>query len=99
MKSALQGIAVFMLIQFAMSQFFGNKSASSNTSAPLAGSPVPAFDEKADGPVATYNPIPQVIAPIWPMNSTLDLSIYVSSSVAMPSLGSVKAETLILEEK
>lgn len=99
MKSALQGIAMFMLVQFAMSQFFGNKSGSSNTSAPLAGGPVPAFDERADGPVATYNPIPQVIAPVWPLNSTLDMSIYVSSSVVMPSLGSVKADSLVLEEK
>ena len=88
-----------MLIQFAMSQFFGKKGGSSNTSAPLAGSPVPAFGERANGPVSTYNPIPQVIAPIWPLNSTLDLSIYVSSSVAMPSLGSVQSESLVLEEK
>ena len=99
MKSALQGIAIFMLVQFAMSQFFGNKGGSSNTSAPLAGAPVPAYDEKADSPVATYNPIPQMIAPIWPLNSSLDLSIYVSPSVAMPSLGSVKTESLVLEEK
>lgn len=99
MKSALQGIAIFMLVQFGISQFFGSKGGNANTSAPLAGAPVPAFGERADGPVATYNPIPQVIAPIWPLNSTLDMSIYVSPSVAMPSFSSVNTESLVLEEK
>ena len=47
----------------------------------------------------SYNPIPQNVAPIWPMNSALDMSIYVSPSLVMPSLKSLPAESLVLQEK
>ena len=102
--SAAQGIAIFMLVQFAMSQFFGSKGVANTSSpntpgAPVTTGPIPAFDDRPTGPVSSYNPIPQSIAPIWPSNSTLDISIYVSSSIVMPALGDVDPAALVLKEE
>ena len=91
-----------MIVQFAMSQFFGNKGGS-NTSASAGGSgatgAIPAFSDRASGAVVSYNPIPQTIAPIWPSNSSLDISIYVSPSIVMPALSTVDTATLVLKEE
>ena len=61
----------------------------------------PSFDAKPDSGanIGEYNPIPQNIAPIWPTNSSLDLSIYISPSLIMPALSQLPEESLILEEK
>ena len=83
-----------------MNQFLGaNKN--TNTANPGAGSPIPAYDARPDSAASegSYNPIPQTIAPVWPMNSSLDLSIYVSPSLAMPALSQVDPGSLVLEEK
>lgn len=100
----MQGVAVFMLVQFAMNQFLGNKNASSPTSTATPGSPaaagsIPAFENRPNGPTDSYNPIPQNIAPIWPPNSSLDISIYVSPSIVMPALSGVDPATLVLKEE
>ena len=86
-----------------ISQFLGKTK---TQVAPNAGTPavpvftgMPAYSERPDTPVANYNPIPQNIAPIWPMNSSLDISIYVAPSIRMPPLSKVDAATLVLEEK
>lgn len=104
MRSALQGIAVFMVVQFAMSQFFGNKGATNTASpgspaVPAANGPIPAWDDRPSGAIADYNPIPQSIAPMWPLNSSLDVLIYVSPSLVMPSLSRVDPATLVLKEE
>ena len=99
-KSVIQAVSIFMIVQFGVSQLFGgNKNAS--TSNPGATSPIPDYEARPDGTadIDSYNPIPQKVAPIWPMNSTLDLSIYVAPSLVMPSLSSVNPDTLVLEEK
>lgn len=101
MRTVLQSIAIFMVIQFAATQFFGPKDkapATSTADVPTAYGPIPAFDDRPLEAIATYNAIPQNIAPIWPMNSSLDISIYVSPSVAMPALSKVDASTLVLKE-
>lgn len=73
-----------------------NKNASSGGS-----TAVPAFNDRpAPGAEITdYNPIPQMIAPLWPMNSSLDISVYVAPSLVMPPLGSASKDSLVLEEK
>jgi len=76
----------------------GNKNG--NTSTPGASSPIPSFDARPDtAAVETYNPIPQNIAPIWPMDSALDLSVYVSPSLVMPALKSAPSGSLVVQEK
>ena len=90
-----------MVIQFAATQLFGTKNktpAASSSGAPSASGPIPTFDDRPNGAIANYNPIPQNIAPIWPMDSSLDMVIYVSSSVAMPALSKVDPATMVLKE-
>ena len=80
----------------AVSYFTGGNKGATTT----GNSAVPAFESRPDGGlIGDYNPIPQMIAPIWPMNSTLDMSIYVSPSLVMPALSTIKRDTLVLEEK
>ncbi|KAL9578875.1 MAG: hypothetical protein Q9203_006933 [Teloschistes exilis] len=97
-SSAIQAIGIFFIVQFVVGQFLGNnnKDASSNTP-----SSVPAFgDQPMPGAESSsYNSIPQMIAPIWPSNSSLDISIYLSPSLVMPPLSSVRHDSLVLEEK
>jgi hypothetical protein len=83
-----------------MNQFFGQNNKQPNVGASTQATAIPSFADRAEGTaIENYNPIPQYIAPIWPMNSSLDISIYVSSSLAMPSLDAVPADTKVLDEK
>ena len=84
-----------------MNQITGSGNKNDNTSAPGASSPIPAFDARPEAAVAVeaYNPIPQNVAPIWPLDSAIDLSIYVSPSLVMPRLSSVPADSLVVQEK
>lgn len=60
---------------------------------------MPAFaDRPPQVEIADYNPIPDLIAPIWPVDSALDISIIVSPSVIVPSLKSVPESSLVLHE-
>lgn len=96
-QSIVQSIAIFMLVQFAISQFFGNKQA--NTGAPAADN-VGAFEKRPNmAEVHNATVIPNAISPIWPTDSTVDISIYVSPSIVMPSFRSLPPESLVLEEK
>ena len=90
-RSVVQAILIFYFINFAVSKFFGKAPAPA----------VPAFDstKATSGIVQDYNPIPQAIAPIWPLNSTVDLKVYVSPSLAMPGLRHVSAANLVLDER
>ena len=49
--------------------------------------------------IQNYRPIPHYVAPIWPVNSSLDIRMYVSPSLVMPTLSSLPKESLVLEEK
>jgi hypothetical protein len=87
-----------------MKQFLPQQQASSSggASAPsVKTGPIPAFSDRPSqfSPEATYNPIPQGIAPMWPSDTSLDLSVYVSPSMVLPSLKSLPKSSLVLEEK
>ncbi|KAL9596543.1 MAG: hypothetical protein Q9219_005721 [cf. Caloplaca sp. 3 TL-2023] len=98
LQSAIQAIGIFFFVQFLVSQYLGsgNKNASSGGS-----STIPFFNDRPTPgtEITDYNPVPQMIAPIWPMNSSLDISIYVSPSFVMPPLSSTSKDDLVLEEK
>lgn len=97
LKSALQAVAIFFVAQFAIAQFFGSKGGNGGAAGK---SVVPSFEARATGDeLKVFNPIPQNIGPIWPMNSSLDLSIYISHTQIMPALKSVGSKRLILQEK
>ena len=74
-----------------MSKYFGGQQQQAQ---------VPKFEEagSTDGIVQDYNPVPQTIAPIWPMNSSLDIKIYLSPSLAMPAFHHIPEERLVLDE-
>lgn len=82
---------IVYFINFAVTKFFGSQQQQQA---------VPAFEEagSTNGIVQEYNPIPQNIAPIWPMNSSLDVKIYLSSSLAMPAFHHIPDERLVLDE-
>lgn len=105
-KSAVQGIAIFMGVQFVMGQFMGKKTATVTDESgvvmnvpPNTGA-IPPFlsrpDTLAEG--AIYNPIPQRIAPIWPLDSPLDITIVVSPSFVADPLAKVPKERIVVNE-
>lgn len=84
-----------------MNQITGNVNKQTNTPSSGPSSSIPAFDARPESAVAveSYSPTPQNVAPIWPMDSAIDLSIYVSPSLVMPRLKSVPTESLVVQEK
>ncbi|KAL8946755.1 MAG: hypothetical protein Q9222_006893, partial [Ikaeria aurantiellina] len=98
LQSAIQAVGIFFLVQFVVGQFLGGNS-SKNASTGGSGS-IPAFNDRPAGAeISNYNSIPQTIAPIWPMNSSLDVSIYVAPSIVMPALKTASSDSLVMEEK
>ncbi|PGH31717.1 hypothetical protein GX50_05496 [[Emmonsia] crescens] len=103
-KSALQGLAFFVATQFFISQVFGSsKSGQSGTgagSAPGGKSAIPAFADRPDiHTITNATAIPYQVAPIWPMDSAVDIAIYVSPSTSIPSLDTLPEDAKVLEEK
>lgn len=106
-KSAVQGIAIFMAIQFVMGQFLGKGKTTTTTDAsgatitvPANNGPIPPFEARPDhlDEGAVYNPLPQRIAPIWPVDSPLDLTIVVSPSFVSEPLKNVPKERRVADE-
>lgn len=83
-----------------MTKFISTRNQSSAPDAALASAGL-SFNDKSDSAADTkeYNPIPQHIAPIWPANSSLDISIYISPSLVMPALSHAPVGSMLLEEK
>lgn len=104
-QTIIQGVAIFMLTQFVVNQFFGSKTQTASSSAPGGGGAGPGafnvnFEERADVTALTnYSQIPYNIAPIWPDNSVVDIQMYVSPQVTLPPLSKLPKESLVLDEK
>ncbi|KAL5458886.1 hypothetical protein PMIN06_003098 [Paraphaeosphaeria minitans] len=106
-KTLVQSVGIFMLIQFATKQFFGQTPAT--TADPATGGAVvaytkvaiPAFDNRPaqfnDGAVRSV--IPQNVAPMWPVDTEVDITLYISPSIAMPPFKQLPADTLLIDEK
>lgn len=95
-KTLIQGVGFFLITQFVINQFFSNKG----NNAGNANNAVADFSQKADiTTITNYSSVPQAIAPIWPMNSSIDLMIYVSPNLVMPKLSSLPADTLVVDER
>ncbi|KAJ9665384.1 hypothetical protein H2201_004461 [Coniosporium apollinis] len=102
LKTAVQSIGIFLFVQFISRQVFGTgNNAVSKATVPGANAPVPDFSARpsqinTDG---SYNPIPQTISPMWQPGTPLDISMYISPSLIMPSLKSMPKESLVVDEK
>jgi hypothetical protein len=109
-KSAVQGLAIFFAVQFVMNQFTGKKNGAAVTTTDASGAvitipantgPIPPFlarpDRLNDG--AIYNPVPQRIAPMWPNDSPLDITIVVSPTFVSEPLTKVQKDRIVVQEK
>ncbi len=78
-SSLAQGVGIFLIMQFVVTQFFGNKSSTSSESGAVVGKANYNFAERPEvSTIANYSHVPNSIAPLWPDDSTLDLKIYVT---------------------
>lgn len=61
---------------------------------------MPAFtDRPAPSEVTNYSPIPDTIAPMWPSDSALDMKVYVSPSIVIPTYSVVPSASLVVDER
>lgn len=90
----------FFIAQALVGKFLGgNQQNAESGSASLPGA-IPAFtDRPAPGEVSNYSPIPNTIAPMWPSDSALDLKIYVSPSIVIPTYSVLPSASLVLDER
>ncbi|KAE8372832.1 cleft lip and palate transmembrane protein 1-domain-containing protein [Aspergillus bertholletiae] len=98
-KGALQGLAFFLLTQFIFSQFFGGRQQNTTDSSGKPGGISTFADRPARSEITEYSAIPDIINPIWLSDSALDMNIYVSPSVVLPTVKSSPASQLVLNEK
>ncbi|KAF2736809.1 cleft lip and palate associated transmembrane protein 1 [Polyplosphaeria fusca] len=107
LRTIIQSVGIFFLIQFGSRYLLPQTQTQSD---PSKGATVQAAGAKVQIPAytnrphqlevgATYNGIPQNIAPMWPVGTELDIFMYISPSLAMPALKSVPKDTLLIEEK
>jgi hypothetical protein len=108
-KSAIQGLAIFFGIQFFMNQVMGNKKPAAVTTTDASGAVVnvpantaeiPPFYARPDhlDEGAVYSPIPQRIAPMWPLNTPLDITIVVSPTFVSEPLAKTPKDRIIVDE-
>ncbi|PSN68158.1 cleft lip and palate transmembrane 1 [Corynespora cassiicola Philippines] len=107
LRTLVQSVGIFLLIQFASKQFLPQPQAADPskgaavTTTGGAKVSIPAFENRPHqlNPDAQYNAIPQNIAPMWPVGTEVDISMYISPSLAMPALKSMPKESLLIDEK
>lgn len=86
-----KNIAFFIAIQFAMRQFMGGAKTPAST-------PDMAAPSSESSVVGEYSAIPQELFPLWPSNTSVDISMYISPSVVMPGFSAMPYEHLIVKE-
>jgi hypothetical protein len=107
-KSAAQGIAIFFAMQFIMNQFMGKKETTTTVTdasgqsitVPANTGEIPPFEARPDNldEGAVYNPVPQRIAPMWPLDTPLDVTIVVSPTFVSEPLAKVPKERIVVAE-
>ena len=99
-SSIIQMVGIFLVTQFVISQFTGNKSAGTTQGPGVSSSGIPAFEDRPlSSEIANYSTIPQFLAPIWPADSEVDISVYISPSIVIPSFASFPAGSHVIDEK
>ncbi|TKA24015.1 hypothetical protein B0A50_06906 [Salinomyces thailandicus] len=94
--SIAKQIGIFLAIQYAVRSFIGGKQPANPAPAPRMNG-----DDALSqtGTESSYSEIPHLVYPLWPDNTTVDVSLYISPSIAMPRLSSMPQESLIVNEK
>ncbi|KAL2135568.1 hypothetical protein VTI74DRAFT_8047 [Chaetomium olivicolor] len=106
-RTILQGIAMYMAMQFVMKQFVGGPKTTTVTDAEgktvqvATSSQIPPYSERPTrlNEGAVYNQIPQMIAPIWPENSAVDIIVTVSPSFVPTPLKELPSDAIVFDEK
>jgi hypothetical protein len=106
-----QAVLIWFGVQMLMKQFVGGgnqpqattnaKDAAGNTvQVPANTGDIPAYQLRPAtlDPEATYNRIPQRLAPIWPTDSVIDIVVTVSPSFVPTRIASVPEEMVALRE-
>lgn len=110
-KSAMQGVAIFVGIQFVMGQVMGkSKPAASQpttdaagvvTNVPANSAVIPPYNARPhqldEG--AVWNPTPYNIAPMWSPDNSLDIIVYVSPSFMPEPLAKIPKDRIVVAEK
>lgn len=104
----VQGVAMYMAVQFVMKQFVGGgqkttavRDSNGNVVQVATSSQIPPYGERPTrlNEGAVYNQVPQLVAPIWPDSSAVDVIVTVSPSFIPTPLKDLPKDTVVLEEK
>jgi len=96
-----------MAMQFMLKQFTGGakttttRDASGNTVKVAAPGAIPPYSERPDrlDEGASYNHVPQLLAPIWPENTAVDIIVTVSPSLSLTPLKEYTQDAIVFHEK
>jgi hypothetical protein len=80
--SLVQGVGIFLIIQFVINNFFSGKSTTSSPGGAPGKANYNFYERPEISAIANYSSVPSTVAPIWPDDSTLDMQIYVSPRIA-----------------
>lgn len=84
-------------MQFVVGQFFGKKQDAGSSPRP---GDMPAFADRPDpSEITERSVLPDLIAPIWAPDSAIDMSVYVTPSIVVPSFKQSSNSMLVLQEK
>ncbi len=89
-----KSVAIFFAIQYGIKSFMGGGGTPKTT--PEKVTPI---DAASIPEGFNYSMIPQSVFPMWPTNTTLDVNMYISDSVVMPSFHAMPAGSLIVDER
>ncbi|KAI4860087.1 cleft lip and palate transmembrane 1 [Hypoxylon rubiginosum] len=106
----VQGVAIWFGMQFLMKQITGGSKSQTATTKDASGNVVQVPANTGDIPAyqlrpsnldegAVWNPLPQRLAPIWPIDSSVDIVVTLSSSFVPTKISSVAEEYVALSEK
>ncbi|KAK3686707.1 hypothetical protein LTR37_019544 [Vermiconidia calcicola] len=93
-----KSLALFFAIQYAMRQFMGSGS-STQTPAPEKVVPVDSGAASSTDGGVDYSIFPAQVYPLWPSNVSVDVNMYISPSVVMPSFSAMPAGSLVVHER
>lgn len=90
----------FFIAQALVGKFLGGNQQNAESESGSSPGAIPAFtDRPASSEVSNYSPIPNTIAPMWPSDSALDMKIYVSPSIVIPTYSVLPSASLVLDER
>ncbi|GAB7354426.1 hypothetical protein MBLNU459_g4917t1 [Dothideomycetes sp. NU459] len=97
-RSIAQTLGIVLVLNLAMRQFLPQAQPSTDAAAPQF-TPAAAPQAPQTGNPTPYSFVPQAILPLWAANVSVDVSLYISPSLAMPSFKNMPADALIMQEK